>query len=223
MLLVVFALLIAGKVWLHEHPQHDPWAPLDLRDPAGWATAAKLRALEGDVDACRAVLTRSEVSFTALPPQGEGECPRPDRTVLDRYPLAPRPPPTTCAVAIALELWKRDSLTPEAEQIFGQGVARVEHLGSYSCRRIYGRQSGQWSEHATGNAIDIAAFVLNDGTRISVLGDWNGPNAKKALFLRQVRNGACRDFSTVLSPEYNAAHRDHFHLDMSGGWGGVCR
>lgn len=79
-----------------------------------------------------------------------------------------------------------------------------------------------WSEHASGNAVDIAALVLADGTRISVLGDWNGENPDKALFLRQVSDGACRAFATVLGPDYNAAHRNHLHLAMAGRWGGVC-
>ncbi len=79
------------------------------------------------------------------------------------------PPATTCPVALAMELWKRDTLEPLAEDIFGSSVAQVEHLGAYSCRRLYGRDEGPWSEHATANAIDIAGFVLEDGTRISVL------------------------------------------------------
>lgn len=152
-----------------------------------------------------------------------GECARPDRTRLDRFPFAPAPPPTTCAVAIALELWRKDSVEPQAREIFGSEVARIEHLGAFSCRRLYARDEGPWSEHATGNAIDIVAVVLKDGTRISVLDDWNGENAAKPLFLRRVRDGACRVFSTVLSPDYNAAHRDHLHLDMAGRWSGVCR
>ena len=220
--LAIAALLLTGRVWLTEHPEHDPWAPLDLRHPPGWATGAKLAALKNDVPACRAVLERSQVSFTALPPAGEGSCARPDRTRLDTYPFAPDRPATTCAVAIALELWERDVLTPAAQELFGSEIERVEHLGAYSCRRLYGRGSGPWSEHATGNAVDIAAFVLEDGTRIEVLRDWpiEGP---KAGFLRRVRDGACRSFLTVLSPEYNAAHADHFHLDMRDGWGGACR
>ena len=220
--LLALAALLAGRVWLEEHPENNPWAPLDLRDPTGWATAMKLRALRGDVEACRSVLARSEIRFTALPPAGAQECARPDRTRLDRYPLTPSPPPTTCGVAVALELWQRDSLDREAQAIFGSGIARVEHLGAYSCRRLYGRDEGPWSEHATGNAIDIAAVVLKDGTRISVVEDWNGDN-DKARFLHRIRDGACRAFSTVLSPDYNAAHRDHLHLDMSGRWSGVCR
>lgn len=223
LLLVLLAGLVAGRAWLAEHPEHDPWAPLDLRDPPGWATARKLQALKDDIGECRAVLARSQVAYTALPAAGAGECARPDRTRLDRFPFAPAPPPTTCAAAIALELWRRGTLEPQAREIFGAGLARVEHLGAFSCRRMYGRDEGPWSEHATGNAIDIAALVLDDGTRISVLADWNGGDPDKALFLRRVRDGACRAFSTVLSPEYNAAHRDHLHLDIAGRWGGVCR
>ena len=220
--LVLAALIVAGRAWLAEHPEHDPWAPLDLRDPPGWATMTKLQALRDDVPQCRAVLERSEVAFTALDPQGEGECARPDRTRLDAYPLSPSSPPTTCSVGIALELWRTDSLEPAAQEIFGSDIARIEHLGAYSCRRLYGRDSGAWSEHATGNAIDIAGFVLEDGTRISVLGDWEGDD-DEARFLRRVRDGACDAFATTLSPDYNAAHADHFHLDMTPRWSGVCR
>lgn len=220
--LVLAALIVAGRAWLAEHPEHDPWAPLDLRDPPGWATMTKLQALRDDVPQCRAVLERSEMAFTALDPQGEGECARPDRTRLDAYPLSPSSPPTTCPVAIALELWRTDSLEPAAQEIFGSDIAQIEHLGAYSCRRLYGRDSGAWSEHASGNAIDIAGFVLEDGTRISVLGDWEGDD-DEARFLRRARDGACDAFATTLSPDYNAAHADHFHLDMSPRWSGVCR
>ncbi|MCH2487113.1 MAG: extensin family protein [Erythrobacter sp.] len=221
-LLLVLAAFIGGRAWLAEHPEHDPWAPLDLRDPPGWATTMKLQALRDDVPACRAVLERSDVVFTALDAQGEGACARPDRTRLDDYPLSPASPPTTCPVAIAMQIWRTDTLEPAAQDIFGSKLQRLEHLGAYSCRRLYGRDSGAWSEHATGNAIDIGAFVLEDGTRISVLGDWEGDD-DQARFLRRARDGACNAFATTLSPDYNAAHADHFHLDMSPRWSGVCR
>lgn len=221
-LLAIAAMILFGRAWLEEHPEHNPWAPLDLRHPPGWATAAKLAALEDDVPECRAVLERSQIDYTVLPPTGEGACARPDRTRLDAYPFAPDRPATTCAVAIALQLWERDALEPAAAELFDSKVEQVEHLGAFSCRRLYGRGSGPWSEHATGNAVDIAAFVLEDDTRIEVLRDWPG-DGPKAEFLRRVRDGACRSFSTVLSPDYNAAHADHFHLDMRGGWGGACR
>jgi hypothetical protein len=100
---------------------------------------------------------------------------------------------------------------------------QIEHLGAYNCRRMYGRSSGRWSEHATGNALDVAAFVLADGRRVSLAGNWTGKGAE-AAFLRRVRDDACDVFGTVLSPDYNAAHADHFHLDQaSRGFGTVCR
>jgi len=220
--LVPFALAIAGWQWLLRHPEHNPWVPLNLNDPPGWATRTKLARLKGDAAECRAVLERSNIAFTALEPTGEGPCARPDRTRLGNYPLAPDTPPVTCPLAAALEIWRRDSVAPAAGKIMGSQIARIEHLGAYSCRRMYGGNEGPWSEHATANAIDIAAFVLEDGRRISVLKDWNG-EGPKARFLRTVREGACGSFATVLSPDYNAAHRDHFHLDQDDRWAGVCR
>jgi hypothetical protein len=222
MALVLVVAAIAGWQWLQTRPQHNPWAPLDLRDPPGWATAKKLTALREDVGECRAVLAGSEVAFTALAATGDGPCARPDRTQLDNYPLAPNTPAVTCPVAAALELWRRESAAPAAREILGSDLARIEHLGAFSCRRMYGGADGPWSEHATANAIDIAAFVLADGRRISVLADWeeSGP---EAAFLRTVRDGACSSFATVLSPDYNAAHADHFHLDQDGRWVSVCR
>lgn len=223
--LVALVLLIAGILawqWLLEHPQHNPWAPLDLNDPPGLATHAKFARMKGDVTECRAVLERSGIAFTALPETGEGECARPDRTRLGDFPLAPDTPPVTCPVAAALEMWRRDVVAPAAQAILGSPLARIEHLGAYSCRRIYGGATGNWSEHATGNAIDIAGFVLENGNRVSVLRDWKGEEAE-ARFLRAVRDGACQSFATVLSPDYNAAHADHLHLDQDARWSGLCR
>ena len=219
--LIVGALGIAGYSWIEAHPEHNPYAPLDLRHPVGWATNTKLVGLREDREECRATLTRSQVAFTALPSAGEGDCARPDRTRLDTYPLSPNTPATTCPVAAAMEIWRTQTIEPAAQTHFGVGVERMEHLGVYNCRRVRGGSS-TWSEHATGNAIDIAAFVLKDGTRVSLLKDWDG-DGPEASFLREVRDGACGVFATVLSPDYNALHADHFHLDQDDRWTGVCR
>ena len=145
------------------------------------------------------------------------------RTVLGEAPLSPRSPPTTCAVAAAFEFWMRSGVQPAAEQILGERVERVEHLGAYSCRRLYGRARGRWSEHASGNALDVAAFVLADGRKISVAADWHG-DGNRAAFLRRARDQACDMFGTVLSPDYNLAHADHLHLDQAErAFAGVCR
>ena len=93
-------------------------------------------------------------------------------------------------------------------------LVAISHAGSYSCRRIYGRELGRFSEHARANAVDITGFRLADGTRVTVLGDWAGKSPKSA-FLHDVRDGACRLFATTLSPDYNRAHADHLHLDLA--------
>ncbi|MFB0611306.1 extensin-like domain-containing protein [Aurantiacibacter poecillastricola] len=220
---VILALLLSARVFLAENPRHNPWAPLDLRDERGWATQTKLAGLQGDIEACRGVLDRSEVAFTALPVSGEGECRRDDRLTLDERPFAPRFPQMTCPVAAGLELWLEKDVQPLAQEILGSRVTRVEQLGTYSCRRMYNDESAPRSEHATGNAIDIGAFLLEDGRRISVLEDWDGSN-DRAAFLEAARDAACASFGTVLSPDYNAAHADHFHLDQGRRPGsGACR
>ncbi len=222
-LLLMGSLFVALRSWLAEHPQHDPWAPLDLNDPPGWATERKLTALRADPAECRRVLERSGVAFSALSAAGEGACRREDRVQVPELPFAPAQPIATCPVAAALALWLRTGVQPAAQGHLGASVARVEHFGTYSCRRLYGRNDARWSQHATGNAIDIAAFVLDDGRRISVAADWRGERARGA-FLHQVRDAACSAFGTVLSPDYNAAHADHLHLDQEArGFGGVCR
>jgi len=222
-LLAMLAIFVfAGYIWTKAHPEHNPAAPLDLRDPVGMATAPKLAALKADMGECRAVLARSEVAFEALDPAGDGPCARDGRVRLESYPLAPDTPPVSCPVAAALEAWRTKSVEPAAIEIFGSGLERIEHLGAYSCRRTYGSEDGPWSEHATANAIDIAAFVLEDGRRISLASGWDGVG-DEARFLRKVHDGACDWFATVLSPDYNAAHADHFHLDQDERWMGVCR
>jgi hypothetical protein len=126
-------------------------------------------------------------------------------------------------VAAAFELWLRRGVQPAAQELLGARVARIEHLGTYSCRRMYARESGRWSEHATGNALDVSGFVLDDGRRVSVAAGWPGKGAE-AAFLRRARTTACGAFGTVLSPDYNAAHADHLHLDQAApGFGGACR
>lgn len=221
--LVLGAIGLGVRGWLHENPQHNPWAPLEIAHPPGWATGQKLDALRGKTADCRAVLDRGNVAFTVLDPTGADACLRDDRTVLSGGEFTPAKPQMTCPVATGFAIWMRHGVQPAAEEILGTRVARVEHLGTYNCRKIGGGSQGQWSEHATGNAFDIAAFVMADGRRISLLDDWQGDD-DEARFLRRARDAACDSFSTVLSPEYNAAHADHFHLDQADRLiGSVCR
>lgn len=221
--LLLGALAILVRVWLFENPQHNPWAPLDLHDPPGWAMAGKLASLRGDANLCREALERSEISHSVLAPAGERECLRSDRVRLDASSLAPGNSPMTCPLAAALVRWQEFGLAPAADEELGSPLARIEHLGISSCRRTSGSSSGNWSEHATGNAVDVAAFVLEDGRRISVLEDWN-EDSSQSRFLKRARDSACEIFGTVLSPDYNAAHQDHLHLDQAKrGFGSYCR
>ena len=124
----------------------------------------------------------------------------------------------TCPLAFAFTQWVQSDLQVPAMGEFGSAVVKVETMGTYSCRPIAG--TGRLSEHGSANAVDVAAFVLADGRRVSVLNGWSG-DEREARFLKSVRASACRRFNTVLSPDYNADHRDHFHFDM--GRGPFCR
>ena len=126
--------------------------------------------------------------------------------------LAPGEATMQCPLTLASYIWLRD-LDREAEDLFGSGLSRVHHAGSYSCRRQVGNGSGLWSEHAFANAWDVTAFELNNGVVISVLNDWDGARDKKK-FLRRARDKACQVFRVTLSPDFNEAHHDHFHVDM---------
>ena len=120
----------------------------------------------------------------------------------------------TCGLGYAFTVWVQSDLQIPAMGEFGSPVARIETFGTYSCRNVNGAAGGKLSEHAYANAVDVSAFVLKDGRRISVLGGWSG-DEREARFLRSVRASACRRFNTVLSPDYNEAHRDHFHFDLA--------
>ena len=225
----LLALLLLAYAWLRQRPQDLPWTDLDLAQPIGLFTGRKLAALTGDTGACKALLDRAGVDYVALKPGGADQCAYADAVRLrpdeDAILLAPAAVAPSCPVVAALKLWEWQVVQPAAQRIYGQPVRSIRHFGSYSCRRLYGRSQGDFSEHATADAIDIAAFQLKDGRQISVLGDWKG-EGKDAFFLREVRDGACDLFSTVLSPDYNAAHKDHFHLDQAerGAMGGrACR
>lgn len=229
-LLVLLAIGFALYALVRNGPQDVPWRPLDLSEPVGMFTGRKLAGLADEFPKCRQLLERAGVRYAALPPVVSGQCGYTDGVRLTgggarTIAFAPRDVGMACPVAAAMVMWEWQVVQPAARRHFDSAVVRIEHFGSYNCRRMYGRSTGDWSEHAAANALDIAGFVLADGKRVTVVGDWKdaGP---RAAFLREVRDGACDLFSTVLSPDYNAAHRDHFHLDQArrGALGGrACR
>ncbi len=119
-----------------------------------------------------------------------------------------------CGQARAFAGWARNGVAPAAYQILGSELSRIVSMGSYACRNTVGTSGpARRSGHAIANAIDIGAFELKDGRRISILRDWNAADPDVRRFLRTVHTSACRRFGTVLSPDYNAVHRDHLHLE----------
>ena len=229
MVLILAAFGIGAMLlvtWANRHPEHLPWTRLDLAAPVGAFTGRKLAGLGDDPALCRELLGRAGIRHVALPPRSEGQCGHDDAVRLRRggaidIDWSPRGPAASCPVAAALALWEWHVVQPAALKHFGSRVKEIDHLGSYACRRLYGRAEGGYSEHATANAIDVEGFRLEDGTRIAVARDWSREGASSD-FLRNVRDGACPLFATVLSPDYNEAHRDHLHLDQAGrgeaGW-----
>lgn len=221
-LLVGVAVLGVWRGWVALPPQWNPWAPLDVNLAPNLLTRFKLMALRNDPQLCNQALATSGLRTARQADSGASStCPLTNvlrvqggEVALSSSFLA------SCPLAVAFALFERHGLQPAAMAVYGQKVTRVDHLGSFACRNMYGRESGSRSQHATASALDIAGFRLADGRTVSVLKDWPKDDAD-ARFLRQARDGACDMFSVVLSPDYNAAHRNHFHLDVGPWW--ICR
>lgn len=218
--LLTGALLGLWRGWLDVPARWNPWAVLDIREPPNFLTGYKLWRLQDNPALCQQALNTSSMRFT---PQADSSpdvlCPLTNTVRVQSAGVAFSSSfIASCPLAAAFALFEQHDLQPTAQAIFGQPVTRVEHVGSFACRTIAG--SLRRSQHASANALDIVGFRLADGRRISVLQDWP-KQGKNAQFLRRVQQAACARFNTTLGPEYNAAHRDHFHVDM-GLWR-MCR
>ncbi|WP_322981626.1 extensin family protein [Pseudomonas sp. C11] len=220
-LLLGAALLLAiWRGWLEVPPRFDPWALLDVRDTPNLLTRFKLWRLSDDRALCDQALATSGLRVTRLadstPQPG---CPIENAVRFHSAEVGLSSSfMATCPLAVSFALFERHGLQPAAQAVFGQPVVRLEHVGSFACRSIAGSQRP--SQHAYANALDMVGFRLRDGRHISVLHDWTG-QGDKARFLRLVQEAACDSFNVTLGPQYNAAHRDHFHVDM-GLWR-MCR
>lgn len=221
-LLIVIALFAfsAWCGWLP--PAWNPWAPLDVRAEPNLLTRYKLSRLRDNPQLCDQVLSQSGLRLTRQQDSSpDVACPLSNTLRVQGGAVALSSSfLASCPLAVAFALFERHGLQPAAQAVYGQAVVRVDHLGSFACRNMYGREQGARSQHASANALDIAGFRLADGRSISVLRDWPKQGAD-ARFLRLARDGACDSFNVVLSPDYNAAHRNHFHLDVGPWW--LCR
>jgi hypothetical protein len=151
------------------------------------------------------------------PPQSQEPLPRlgpAQAPVAAVGPVAVKPAATlACPIVSALDRWLSDSVQPAAQRWFGGRVVEIKQISAYSCRGMNGNPGAHISEHAFGNALDIAAFTLADGRRIVVKDGWHGMPEEQG-FLRDVQAAACQQFNTVLAPGSNAYHYDHIHVDL---------
>ena len=211
-------------------PQQNLGAPpSDLRAPPDWQRSDRQPAYN-PAPSRRSAAPPPEIETEELPPYANpGAAPigRPQ----DARPLPPLGPPRNpqdaaappievkpaatlaCPIVSALDRWFANAVQPAARKWFNQPVVEVKQISAYSCRGMNGQPGANISEHAFGNALDIAAFVLADGHRITVKGGWNGSPEEQG-FLRDVQASACDQFTTVLAPGSNQFHYDHIHVDL---------
>jgi hypothetical protein len=222
--------------------------------------------------ACAKLLEGVSVDYEQLPPISEGACGAPAPILVKSIgadPAVAIEPPAAmrCKLVVALDTWLRDQVQPAAAATLGTKVVTIRNVLSYECRRRYGGANTKISEHAFANALDVSAFVLASGDRVSVEDNWPRPAPaalplplpepkpaqntdvtpsilrvpatkakavaaappqpppvakppaaslaeRKSAFLHTIHADGCKTFNTMLGPETNAAHRNHFHLDM---------
>ncbi len=186
--------------------------------PVEGGTRARIARAGSGLEVCAATLEAARVRFTPVPDRVNSEtCGLSAAGVLGAdmgtvARMAPAEATMTCETALALSVWRRQSVEPAARELLGSEVVQIDHYGTYACRSVSNRPGARPSAHSRAAAIDIAGVRLRDGRRITVAADWSGSGAE-AVFLRRIRDDACRIFGTALSPDYDAAHRDHLHLE----------
>jgi hypothetical protein len=127
-----------------------------------------------------------------------------------------------CEAALALAHWMKQSVIPDASVALKDAgpIVTINQASTYICRLRNNATTGKISEHARGNAIDIASFTFQNGTTVAVEPRREDSTLTGAL-QRSVSAAGCLYFTTVLDPESDAAHEHHFHLDVmkrSGGF-----
>jgi len=203
----------------------DPFADLDPLARPGILTPLKLGRATGRPETCLAIMAAlPDIRYTSLQDREvSAQCHIRGHVDLRALSTARLREGTTCATALRLYMWERHALQPAALRWFGEQVTDISDMGSFSCRRINTARGpgARMSAHATASAIDIAAVTLSDGRHLDLLFGWDAADERERAFWRDIRDGGCRWFRTVLSPDFNALHADHFHFAQ--GRYGTCR
>ena len=216
-----FLLFIAALLGVVDQvlpDRHLLWKPLNIDDAVGHATGTKITMIalrKSDVCAGKLASSKHLTHMVAEPKKDGPECGWQRANVMletTNIVFSPADVTLQCPMTISSHIWLRD-INPIAEKLLGAKIRKIYHYGTYSCRRMRGNSSGNWSEHAYANAWDISAFELENGMVISVLEHWPKVRSPEGRFLRRARDRACKVFRVTLSPDYNEAHHDHFHLD----------
>ena len=220
-LFVALVASIAIAAWNYERLL-DRYAPFEFDQPPNFLTPLHFHLMRANPERCFAALERGNIAHTRTAPyESRDGCGYSNAVLLQRSAVSYGGRVLLqCPAMAALLLWERHVVGPAGERHLGKKVTAVRSLGTYSCRNVNRSKEGRLSQHASANAIDIADFTFADGSRVTLLQDWNDTGTK-GHFLREARDGACTLFGAVLSPGYNAAHRNHFHFDM--GRGRLCR
>jgi hypothetical protein len=186
---------------------------------AGWSDA-DIRAANAE---CKARLKGLDMSFA--PPQAignSGGCGAAAAVTVKAIAGVEVVPAAelTCDMAESLHAWVTSSVAPAARQNLKKKLVKINNASAYVCRRRNNSKTGKLSEHAKANALDIATLGFDDGSTISIKGDWSGLKqlvgfSAQGKFLRQIRRDACIRFTTVLGPGSDAYHGDHFHIDVA--------
>lgn len=212
--LALSVVLAFQKGWVRLPPNSLPWQAPDLSAPPGLFSHWQIAVIARDPAACHKVLSTAGLRFTPLKNRRiDDRCGFKDVVAVEK-PLIPLSygPTATCGLAAALT-WYQNQLQPIAERVLHTRIVRIDQLGTFACRNVNSESTGSRSQHATANAIDIAAFRLKDGRVITVARDW-GMAGASGEFLRQAHAAACDVFTGVLGPDYNRLHAGHFHLDL---------
>jgi hypothetical protein len=217
-LLIVLLIVSGGAAfWFGLVPQRlSPLPPLVLSEPHPWFADFRIAALRRNPGLCAATLVEPQIAARPIDDNPiKNGCGWENAVRLSAVGGATLPMGSlTCEMAAAMALWVEHDIQPLAQRLLGSKVTRIVHMGGYACRNIIGSKALRAfrSQHATANAIDIAGFRLANGRSVRIARDWKGEDAE-SQFLKEAHRSACRYFRIALSPEFNAAHHDHFHLD----------